>query len=532
MVLNLADIQSIDHLASFKAFVPLAVGTASVAYLAAKVASNYYSSDKDIPTVALKNGATSHDEEYFKDPAGFMLKCEQEYGSVFNLRIYNQFFTVVNGPELAREMFLRDDLNAGDSIEEATGMRTFLWSMTKSNHEVDSPVTHHLVRDFITPYLGIYTPRIVRNLEKQLDINIGPCDRKLIKDPISILQKMVACAMACVFMGEEIGTQPQVIDTFIQCTYDFGKVIGSGERRLSKWRTWRNKAKYTYLSPMHAHVKVLVDAATPVILKRRKEEAEQGADYVRPDDVMQRMLDNFDKYNLVDIEDLCGHLLILILASVHTTSDSATNLLYYLAHYPEYIDKLNEEMEEVLREEAREIEELAVKDGNTSGVPTINKLSDAMTAKAMKKMVYLDSFVREVFRHRTDLIGISHMARQDLTLSNGIRIPKGRKLTINLRSTHMEESLQGPDPLEFRPWRFVGKSKGTTKVGPDFLTFGMGKHACPGRFLAMQEIKTITCMMISRFSQFEMEDPSKAHTALHTNIGAPTVTGLYLTSRQ
>ncbi|KAF9147509.1 hypothetical protein DFQ26_002959, partial [Actinomortierella ambigua] len=111
-------------------------------------------------------------------------------------------------------------------------------------------------------------------------------------------------------------------------------------------------AKYSYLSPMMKHVRVLVEAATPVILRRRKEEAEKGADYVRPDDVMQRMLDNFDKYNFVDIEDLCGHLLILVLASVHTTSDTATNLLFYLAQYPEVIDKMLEEMQEVLAEEA------------------------------------------------------------------------------------------------------------------------------------------------------------------------------------
>ncbi|KAF9148754.1 hypothetical protein DFQ26_002246, partial [Actinomortierella ambigua] len=163
---------------------------------------------------------------------------------------------------------------------------------------------------------------------------------------------MVASAMASVFMGEEIGAQPQVIDTFIQCTYDFNVVIGSGQRKWGFWNSFRTKAKYSYMSPMMKHVHVLVEAATPVILRRRKEEAEKGADYVRPDDVMQRMLDNFDKYNFVDIEDLCGHLLILVLASVHTTSDAAANLLFYLAQYPEFIDKMHEEMQEVLAEEA------------------------------------------------------------------------------------------------------------------------------------------------------------------------------------
>ncbi|KAG0260136.1 hypothetical protein DFQ27_003685, partial [Actinomortierella ambigua] len=194
MVLSFAGIQTIDQFAAFKAIVPLAVGTASMAYLATKVAANYYSSDKDIPTVPLKGGATSHDAEYKKDPSAFLLRCEQEYGSVYSIRIFNQFLTVVNGPELARELFLRDDLNALDASEQFTGLRTFFTSMTKSNREDDSMVIHLLVRDFITPYIALYTPRIVRNLEKQLDKHLPACDHKLVEHPIKVVQQMVASA--------------------------------------------------------------------------------------------------------------------------------------------------------------------------------------------------------------------------------------------------------------------------------------------------------------------------------------------------
>ncbi|KAF9160435.1 hypothetical protein DFQ26_005517 [Actinomortierella ambigua] len=281
---------------------------------------------------------------------------------------------------------------------------------------------------------------------------------------------------------------------------------------------------------MAKHIKVLADAATPVILRRRKEEAEQGAAYVRPHDVLQGMLDNFDKYNFVDIEDVCGHLLLLVLASVNTTADFAANMLYYLAQYHEHTDKLREEIQEVLSEEAREIEDLAIKDGNTADAPKIIKPSDALTANALKKMVHLDSFVREALRYRSEMHSFTHLARKDLTLSNGLRIPKGRLVAINLRSTHMEEALQGPDPMEFRPWRFVGKGKSASKVGTDFLQFGMGKRACPGRFIATHDLKALVCLTLSRFSKIEIEDPSKAGAALCNRVSTPTVTGLFFTS--
>ncbi|KAF9946031.1 hypothetical protein BGZ72_000752, partial [Mortierella alpina] len=342
-----------------KVLIPVAIGLGSFVFLVAKLLKVSYPV-KDIPgipIVALKEGATTHDKEYSADPDEFLARCEKEYGDIFQLYLFNQKPILVTGQNLIREVFMREEFNGADATDQLTGVRAYFRSMTKSNHEVDSPILHLLARDFITPYLSLYTPRIVRNMEEQLDNQLALCDDTLIKDPMKIVQQMVACAMACVFMGEEIGKKPEVIETFIQCTHDFVKVLGSGNREASFFRTLLAKAKHTYMSPMMTHIRVLVEAATPVILKRRKEESELGQAYVGPDDVLQRMLDNFDKYNFVDIEDLCGHLLILVLASVHTTTDFATTVLYYLAQYPEAVSTLYEEMTEVLAAEAADTEE-------------------------------------------------------------------------------------------------------------------------------------------------------------------------------
>ncbi|KAF9933399.1 hypothetical protein FBU30_005608 [Linnemannia zychae] len=74
----------------------------------------------------------------------------------------------------------------------------------------------------------------------------------------------------------------------------------------------------------------------------------EGRIYERPDDILQKLLDNFDKYNFVDLEDICGHLTILVQGGIYTTSDTSTNMLYHLAAFPECIDKLYEEQQEVL----------------------------------------------------------------------------------------------------------------------------------------------------------------------------------------
>lgn len=288
--------------------------------------------------------------------------------------------------------------------------------------------------------------------------------------------------VANVFVGPEVAKSRKVIDTFISCTTDFGKVLGNGNRRKSFWHTFSTRTKYStsLLNPMEKHIRVMVEATTPVILERRRLEAEAneaGREYIRPDDILQRLLDDFDKYNFIDQEDVCGHLLILVLASVHTTSDTSTNLLYYLAAFPQYQDKLYEEQQEVLDAQQKEREELRKKQleaGEAIGEDLDPAHDRDLTAAAIKKMAHMDSFVREVFRYRTERLTLTHRARKDVTLSNGMVLYKGENAIINMKSAHQSPD-QGEDVAEFRPWRFVGKPKAATKAGNDFLPFGMGR---------------------------------------------------------
>ncbi|KAF8964604.1 hypothetical protein BGZ46_000752 [Entomortierella lignicola] len=521
-----------------KVAVPFGVGLASVVYLSMKAKEK--GTDMPIPNVPIRVGDSTHDAEYEEDNESFLKRCEEEYGPVFNCSIMGQNLIVVSG-SLVREVFMTENLSFGDAIDSITGIRSFFYNIVKSNKDPDSRIAHDIVRDNISPMLSLFTPRIVKRLQATLDEKLGTsCERKLVENPIDVFQEMVAGAMASVFMGQEIAKDPKVIETFIQCTYDFGQVLGKDNKKRF-WQVLQNRAKYEYSNPLKKHIQVMVNAATPVVLERRRQETEaieNGIEYVRPLDVLQRLLDNFDKYGFVDLEDVCGHLLILVLASVHTTSDSSSNLCYYLAAFPEYLEPLYQEQQGVLdqiqkerqlsRQEKLDSGEVATEQ-DFEGSELDPKNDRDLSADAVKRLVYMDSFVREVFRYRTERLAMLHSARKNVTLSNGMVIPKGRQVIVNVRSIHQSHDRQGEDPTEFRPWRFVGKSKSATKVSNDFLSFGMGRHACPGRFLAIQEIKTIGALLVSRY-KIEIQDPSKTKKALLCRVGAPVDTGLIFTS--
>jgi cytochrome P450 len=259
------------------------------------------------------------------------------------------------------------------------------------------------------------------------------------------------------------------------------------DNREKSWHAWLNKTKYGMLNPLHKHIKILVDAAGPVIEERRRQEAEayeNGIEWERPLDIMQKLLDNSEKYGFVDLEDICGHLLILILVSVHTTTDTSTTLIYYLACFPEYHEPLFQEQQDVLGQIEAEREELRQKKLQSGEFESAEEFVGTeldpahdrdFSAAALKRMVYMDSFVREIFRYRNTKLDMMHLAREPVTLSNGMRIAKGQMVVINLRSLHQSYEFQGEDPAKFRPWRFLGKAKAATKASVDYLPFGMGR---------------------------------------------------------
>ncbi|RUP51805.1 cytochrome P450 [Jimgerdemannia flammicorona] len=269
----------------------------------------------------------------------------------------------------------------------------------------------------------------------------------------------------------ELCNNKEFINTAKVVTTDIG-LIGMMPRLSALYQRFL----FTFTNTASKHIAVVCRVTGPEIVRRMKEAREQGDSWNRPvssrrssnshnrsipmltsishlhthtkqQDVLQDMIDQlpFDSPAPLATKAISKNFISLIFVSIHTTTQNASLVLYALADYEEYVQELLDEQKAVLAEE--EAEEKGVEFG--------------FSPDALKKMVKLDSFLRE--------------------------------------SLMFDEELQGPDPENFNPWRFVNKNKQASKVGMDFLRFGMGKHACPGRFLAIQEIKTIMSMILRKY---------------------------------
>lgn len=87
------------------------------------------------------------------------------------------------------------------------------------------------------------------------------------------------------------------------------------------------------------------------------------------------------------------------------------------------------------------------------------------------------------------------------TVIGGYMLKKGAMVQIPLQVVHSNQDHWGEDAEEFNARRFVKDPKSGKKVPDDsgYRSFGGGKHLCPGRFFATNEILAVVGLFISRY---------------------------------
>ena len=132
-----------------------------------------------------------------------------------------------------------------------------------------------------------------------------------------------------------------------------------------------------------------------------------------------------------------------------------------------------------------------------------------MTERSLSQLYKMDSFLRESQRlSPLVLLSVKRCVTSKVVLSNGQILPRGSSISIPLYAMNRgpnifsePDTFDGQRFLNLRNEEEVGKehndSRPTTKWGlldlhPQVnINFGYGKHVCPGRFLAVNEVCAI-----------------------------------------
>lgn len=184
--------------------------------------------------------------------------------------------------------------------------------------------------------------------------------------------------------------------------------------------------------------------------------------------------------------------------SIHQSANNGVWVLFYLVQRPEYLAEIRKELLDLMAQQ------------NESDYPT----DDTLT-----KAVKLDAFVNEVMRHKGDTYGPPRLLATDTTIGPYV-VPKGANIQVVLFTTHENPDLY-PNPTKFDPTRALKANKPASMATEEYLPFGLSKWACPGRFLAVNEMKLLVASIICRYNVRLEKNSYRVRDPITTTAVAP-----------
>ncbi|KAJ6545084.1 cytochrome P450 [Mycena vulgaris] len=218
-------------------------------------------------------------------------------------------------------------------------------------------------------------------------------------------------------------------------------------------------------------------------LQSRIEYAQQD----NPSTITDLLLRYAPEEDIQDSTRLAVRVVFLNMASVHTTSIFTTHALFELARMPPtYIEQIRAEI-----------------------IAAIASENGVCNKAAVGKFNMLDSLLKEVGRfHSLFAVGSSRLTLREAVVADGVVIPEGSVVALAPKPLHFNPQVY-PDPHTFDPFRFSnlrsgdksipGVQQSFTNLSNDYIVFGVGKHACPGRFFAALKIKLILAEVLLNY---------------------------------
>ncbi|CAB9524875.1 Leukotriene-B(4) omega-hydroxylase 2 [Seminavis robusta] len=179
-------------------------------------------------------------------------------------------------------------------------------------------------------------------------------------------------------------------------------------------------------------------------------------------------------------QDLRSFVMTFVLGGRDTTSVTIAWAIFELTKHPAVVSLIRDEVERVL----------------SSSV-------EPWTYDFVDKLKYTQAVVMEVLRLHCPVPDSFRFAVQDDVLPDGTRIPAKSLVMYSIYSINHSDKVWGTNANTFDPDRFVNKMEPGPTIYP---TFNAGPRVCPGKPLALMELKMTVAFLVSKF---EFEDASQ-----------------------
>lgn len=296
------------------------------------------------------------------------------------------------------------------------------------------------------------------------------------------LKRYTVDIIAGLAFGTEVNTIDGGEDTIQRHLDDILPAIA--RRSIALFPYWRY-FKLPQDRRLDRSVAALASAVDELIVQARARMATDPARAARPGNLLEAMIAAADQPGSgVDDRAVAGNVSTMLLAGEDTTANTIAWLLYLLQRHPRAMQAAREE---VLRH-----------------APD----AAAFSIEQMDALDYLDACIQEAMRLKPVAPFMPLEALRDTAVA-GIEVKAGALVWCVLRHHSVSDS-HFPRAAEFDPQRWLPDAQGAVadkKVG---VPFGAGPRTCPGRYLALLEIKIAMAMVLARYDVAAVQTASGA----------------------
>ncbi|MFT3857848.1 MAG: cytochrome P450 [Aquabacterium sp.] len=253
-----------------------------------------------------------------------------------------------------------------------------------------------------------------------------------------------------------------------------------------------------------------VNKAIRDFMAQARERLKDPARRAAPQNLLEAMIVAADQPDsgMTD-EDVVGNVFTMLLAGEDTTATSISWMLYLLSRNPKAMERVRDEVDQVL-----------------------GKPMETWTPEDMGRLDYLEACIHESMRIKP--VGPFNVVEtlRDVEIQ-GVLVPKGTSVVGLMRQDGMNDELF-PDAGRFMPERWLpgeGAGMQADHAKRVSMPFGAGPRICPGRYLAIMEIKLAVAMLFQHFGIVALDTPDGNEAQEHMSF-TMTPVGLSMTIRE
>jgi len=244
------------------------------------------------------------------------------------------------------------------------------------------------------------------------------------------------------------------------------------------WRLFRDRG-------MQAHISALQRAVDAFIAQARERMSRTPSLREHPSNLIEAMIAARDAPGSgLEDSDVAGNVLTMLLAGEDTTANTLAWAIYLLHRHPEQTRRAREEVRGVLGDERL-----------------------ATRYEQLGRLEFVEACANETMRLKPVAPIIVLEAVRDALVA-GVAVPAGSFVMCLMRPGAVDER-HFPDAGTFSPARWLADA------GPAALSsakrvampFGAGPRLCPGRYLALLEMKMVLAMLLGGFEIEGVEAP-------------------------